>query len=594
MDGQVIIGTKLDTKSFEKQIKEVEYQLEQLDYELSHAKELKLDTRTIKEYELKAEKLTNQLASLRKKQEDLNTTNLSGISSQLNNIGNSISGVIKKVTKWGLAIFGIRSAYMFVRQAMSTLSQYNEQLGTDVEYIRFALATTLQPIIERIIQLVYTLLQYIGYIAKAWFGVNLFAKASTKAFQSGSKAVKDTNKEAQKLQKTLTGFDEMNILQEDGSVKSGGGGGGAELPTPNLDLSNLKDIKIPSWMQWIINNKDAVIAGLLGIAGALTALGMGLTPLMSLGIGIAIGGIVYAIQGLLKYLKDPSWKNFGQIIQGIGIAIIGLAVAIGSLPVAIAGVAVFVTGIVVANWGKIKGLLDSAVNWLTEKMNFLQSKYGFFAGMIVKGVRDQVQNIRESLNTIFVSARSILDNIIKFFKNVFTGNWKAAWNNLVNIASSVLNILVTKMTFTIKTIKNILVSVFGVVGDVIGGIIRGVINGVLRMIENKINTAINMFNGVLSVVNKLPGVKIGRISTVRLPRLAKGGIVNNPGPGVMMGSYVAGEKGPEAVLPLTDDTLQRLANMMPITVNVTNSMNGRVISREIQRVQNNSNFAMNR
>ena len=67
MDGQVVIGAKLDTKSFEKQIKEVEYQLEQLDYELSHAKELKLDSRTIKEYELKAEKLTNQLTTLKQK-----------------------------------------------------------------------------------------------------------------------------------------------------------------------------------------------------------------------------------------------------------------------------------------------------------------------------------------------------------------------------------------------------------------------------------------------------------------------------------------------------------------------------------------------
>ena len=166
MDGQVIIGTKLDTKNFEKQIKEVEYQLEQLDYELSHAKELKLDSRTIKEYELKAEKLTNQLASLRKKQEDLNTTNLSGATAQLNNIGNGIEGVIKKVTRWGLAVFGIRSAYNFVRGSISTLSGYNEQLATDIEYIRFALASTLQPVIERIIQLAYTLLQYIGYIAK--------------------------------------------------------------------------------------------------------------------------------------------------------------------------------------------------------------------------------------------------------------------------------------------------------------------------------------------------------------------------------------------------------------------------------------------
>jgi hypothetical protein len=86
---------------------------------------------------------------------------------------------------------------------------------------------------------------------------------------------------------------------------------------------------------------------------------------------------------------------------------------------------------------------------------------------------------------------------------------------------------------------------------------------------------------------------LSTVSTLRLPRLARGGIVNNPGQGVMMGNYIAGEKGAEAVLPLTDGTLQKLANMMPITVHVTNTMNGRVLSREIQRVQNENDFAFN-
>ena len=103
-----------------------------------------------------------------------------------------------------------------------------------------------------------------------------------------------------------------------------------------------------------------------------------------------------------------------------------------------------------------------------------------------------------------------------------------------------------------------------------------------------------MFNSVLSIINKIPSVNISKIGKVTLPRLAQGGIVNNPGRGVMMGSYIAGENGPEAILPLTDGTLQKLANMMPITVPVTVTMNGRVLSREIQRIQNQSDFAMNR
>ena len=53
------------------------------------------------------------------------------------------------------------------------------------------------------------------------------------------------------------------------------------------------------------------------------------------------------------------------------------------------------------------------------------------------------------------------------------------------------------------------------------------------------------------------------------------------------------------VIPLTDSQQMALlgeaiGRYITVNANITNTMNGRVISREIQRVQNNSNFAMNR
>jgi len=446
----------------------------------------------------------------------------------------------------------------------------------------------------------YKLLSLVGTIIKLLTGYDIFKNSGVDKYQKAtagaSKNLASGAKSAKEINKQLAGFDEMNILSDNSSAGTGGAGGaggGASGTLPNLKLDS--NMKLPKWMKELLGYGDKLIAIILGIAGALKLLQLGfIKPDQFFGFALGIGGIVYAIEGLIKYLKDPSWKNFGQIIQGIGIAIIGIGGTLFGLPAIVAGVAVLIVGIVIANWKKIKDVLDTAINWLTTQMNNVKDKYGYFAGLIVQGVRDQVKNIKTSLDTIFKSARNILDNIISFFRNVFTGNWKGAWQNIVNIAKSVFEILITSITFKLKTIKNVLTSTFGVIGDVISGIIKGAINLVFRYIENKINTAIGLFNGVLSAVNKLPGVSISKIGKVSLPRLAQGGIVNNPGPGVMMGSYVAGERGPEAVLPLTDDTLQRLANMMPITVHVTNSMNGRVISREIQKVQNQSNFAMNR
>lgn len=570
MDGEVIIGTKLDTKSFDKQIEEVEYQLKQLDYELSHAKELKLDSRTIKEYELKAEKLTNQLASLRKKQEDLNKTNLSGISTQLNNIGNNIRNVIKKVTRWGLAIFGIRTAYQFLQSSISTLSGYNEQIGTDIEYIRFALASTLQPVIERIIKLAYTLLQYIGYIAKAWFGVNIFANASSKAFQNNNKALKSSNKQAKELEKTLAGFDEMNVLQDTSNTGSDSTGGGGGVSAPSVDLSEWNKVKIPKWVQWIADNKEKVLGfflelGLL-IAGIKLAKFLMTLKIMSAstlgGIIAIVGGLIIFIKGIIDYLKNPTWENFGKILAGVAVIALGVFLIFGGFPALIALIvgAVIALGVAIyKNWDKIKATLSKVWTWISDH--------------IIKPVTN---GFKSMWGRIVTDARNTINSIKSFFNAI-----PSFFNGIVN------------------RIKSLFANLGRVAGNVIGSAFKAVVNGVLRTIENVLNSPIRTINSLIGVINKISPTKIGKLSTFSLPRLAKGGIVNMPSRGVPIGGAIAGERGAEGVIPLTDsqqlDLLgEAIGRHITINANITNSMNGRIISREIQKVQNQSNFAMNR
>ena len=56
-----------------------------------------------------------------------------------------------------------------------------------------------------------------------------------------------------------------------------------------------------------------------------------------------------------------------------------------------------------------------------------------------------------------------------------------------------------------------------------------------------------MINGALSMINKIPGVEIGKFSMVSLPRLAKGGVVDEPTIAEI------GEHGKEAVVPLENN-----------------------------------------
>ena len=82
-------------------------------------------------------------------------------------------------------------------------------------------------------------------------------------------------------------------------------------------------------------------------------------------------------------------------------------------------------------------------------------------------------------------------------------------------------------------------------------------------------------------------------------KMAQGGIVNNPGRGVpIANNIIAGEAGPEAVIPLDDKTMASLGKMiaqnMVINLTTVNQMNGRVISRELNKINANSDFAYNR
>lgn len=522
MDGYVTIGTELDTKSFDAQIDYVKEQMEDIEDKLKKA-DMGFEVGDVRKLEAQYEKLSIKLGSLVKKKEELNKTDLSQFQKSIDSIGNSTSKVINKITRWGLAVFGIRSAYNFVRQSISVLSSENEQLATDVEYIRYAIASTLQPVVERLIQLVLKLLQYVNYIAQAWFGVNLFANANAKAM---NKAVGS----AKQLHKQLAGFDEMNVLSD----TSGGGSGGATMPS--VDLSQMQG-DIPEWIKWLGENGQIIISLLGGIAAGIIAIKLGASLLLGLGIGIAIAGLIMLIQDVIKFIQDPSWDGFINILRDLSVVLLGVALAmiafnatnpIGWIMLAIAAVGLLVTAII-KNWDKIKAFLKSAVDW-----------------------------IKNTFNTIVAFFTALITKIVGLFKTIGTK-----------------------------------------VADVIGRAFKTVINGVLKAIENILNSPIRAINSLINTINEVPGINIKRLSTFSLPRLAKGGIINMPGRGVPVGNAIGGERGQEGVIPLTDSQQMALlgeaiGKYITINANITNTMNGRVISKELQRVQNDSDFAYNR
>ena len=545
MDGYVEISTKLDTKDFTAEIKYIESQLEEIEEKLKQA-DMGFEIGDTQKLEARYSRLIKQLDRLQKKQADLNKTNLEKIKEAIENISDSVGKTISKVGRWALAIFGIRSAYNFLRQSASTLAQYNDQIASDLEYMRFAIASMLQPAIEGMIQLAYKLLTYISYIAKAWFGVDLFANASTKAMEKGVKS-------AEKMKKSLAGFDEMNVLNDNGTT------GAMGAVAPSVDLSAPEDIPIPEWIQWIADNKDILIAGLLGISGGLMAIQFGLTLIQGLGIGIALEGLVLIIQSLIKFLNDPTFENFTNIISGIGIAIIGVGIIISSIPVIVAGIIATIVTLIVQNYDFILGLFNKLIKWFeNDFVGALHYLFGPIGDIIAQPFIFAINYIKGMFEGVFGGIKKIVDGIVLMFKGDFKNGLKQAFGGL----------------------KDILLAPFNAMVSGINSLIRGI---------NKIK---------FDIPSWLGGGHFG-INIPEIPRLAVGGIVNMPGRGINYGGANIAERGAEGVIPLTNsqamETLgEAIGRYVTINANITNSMNGRVISRELKKVNASNDFAYNR
>lgn len=110
----------------------------------------------------------------------------------------------------------------------------------------------------------------------------------------------------------------------------------------------------------------------------------------------------------------------------------------------------------------------------------------------------------------------VFSGIVEFVSGVFTGDWKKAWNGLVDI-------------------------------------FKGAVNWIIDIFEGVVNTIIDGINSISidipDWVPKIGGSHFGpNLARLEIPRLATGGITSGPT------TAIIGEAGREAVLPLENNT----------------------------------------
>lgn len=130
---------------------------------------------------------------------------------------------------------------------------------------------------------------------------------------------------------------------------------------------------------------------------------------------------------------------------------------------------------------------------------------------------------------------------------------------------------------------------------------KDALNGVIDIVERTINNIVSKLNSFsIKIPNWVPtygGSSLGfNIPYAHLPRLAKGGIVNNPGRGQ---AVIAGEAGAEAILPLQNNTewMDMLVDKVAdrVSMNVVNriTIDGKDVNSSNKKYDSRFAFATN-
>ena len=202
-----------------------------------------------------------------------------------------------------------------------------------------------------------------------------------------------------------------------------------------------------------------------------------------------------------------AFKAFGSALMGpLGI-IIAVAAAIALL---------------YKNWDTVKA-------WLVNFGNTVNQIWTNFSNMVGNAITAigqkfpllgaYLQGWWESIQAAVDNVKAIFQNIIDFISNVFSGNWSAAWQNIVNI--------------------------FGNLFGMIVNLAKAPINGVI----SAINWVLSKINSIsVTIPDWVPGVggKTLGFNIPTIPQLAEGGVATSPTLAEI------GEGGePEAVMPLS-------------------------------------------
>jgi len=440
-------------------------------------------------------------------QEMLNQENGTGAINAIEKVGNKLDKFKNKISKMitTVAVFNLlRSSLTNLRNSFASLLKTDDNFSASLNQIKANLMTAFAPIYNAVLPAINSLMTALskltGTIAK--FVAGLFGTSLEDAQEQAkglTNALEDTKTSGEEASGSLASFDKLEVLQDTSGGSSSGGASDSKVDYSGeiqysqtlLDfLNNIKD--------FVAQNKDFILALFTGIVGGLLAIKLGCEGIQALGIGLIIGGIVLLIQDIIKFLNDPSWEGFGNIITDIGIILLGLSTIVGGIPLAIAAAIAIIVGLVISNWNQIMEVLGTIGGWIWD--NVIKPVADFFVGLW----------------------------------NGFLGGAESAWEGFKSIFSKLGEFISGVLGKAWEGIK----AVFSKGGQIFTGITEGILSGFKAMVNciiDGINKVVAVpFNGINWALQKIKSVEIvgfkpfdwvSTISVPQLPHLAEGTVI---------------------------------------------------------------------
>lgn len=389
---------------------------------------------------------------------------------------------------------------------------------------------------------------------------NLIMDTLNGTYSEASEQYKTTNKDvmaAQKAQEKLTdAFAELGRVGEPilTAIKEKVAEFAiAAIPHIENFIQKVKDLA-----QWVKDNQDTIHTWVGVIAGAGTAIG---TFLLILNWGAIMTAAANAVKVVRTAILAMNAAMLANPIALIVAALAGLVVGFIYLWNNVEGFRAFW----INAWDLIKSAASTAGkaiskffsdSWSAIKKTW-SSVTGFFKGIwsditkifvnVKSWFSDKFKQAWNGVKSIWNGAKSffkgIWSSVTGVFSNVggwFRGKFQSAWSSIKSVFSSWGSFFGGLWT----KIKSKFGSIGSSLGKAMGDSVKSGMNKVIGAVEKTINKGVGLINDAIGLANKLPGVSIGKVGKVNLPRLEKGGVLEKGQIGLLEGS------GAEAVVPL--------------------------------------------